>query len=73
MIEELKQKGFSAIYLERNGFESETEWETLEYELSEYLNVIPMVSDDKTMSCFYFGNTLEINKSTLLIITNMLQ
>ncbi len=56
MIEELKQKGFSAIYLERNGFESETEWETLEYELSEYFNVIPMVSDDKTMSCFYFGN-----------------
>lgn len=56
MIEELKQKGFSAIYLERNGYESETEWETLEYELSEYLNVIPMVSDDKTMSCFYFGN-----------------
>lgn len=51
MVEELTEKGFEGIYIDRNGYE-EDEWRQLENGLSEYLGTKPMVSENEVLSFF---------------------
>lgn len=54
MVAELKDKGFSGIYINRKGYETEEQWESLESELKEITGNDPMVSNNGTLSFFKF-------------------
>lgn len=51
MIEEIKAKGFSGIYINRNAYE-EKDWNTLEQSIYSYLKTAPIVSENG-MLAFY--------------------
>ena len=52
MVQELKSKGFSGIYINRKGYASVQLWQKQEQDLSEYLNQTPVVSEDGSLSFF---------------------
>ncbi len=54
MVEELKNKGFSGIYINRKGYETEEQWKNLETELEMIVGKEPMVSNNGTLSFFKF-------------------
>lgn len=54
MVDKLKEEGFAGIYIDREGYESDKAWGTLENDLREVLGTEPIVSNDKTLSFFKF-------------------
>lgn len=54
MIAELKKEGFSGIYIDRNGYESEETWKKLENDIEDVVGTKPIVSNNKSLSFFKF-------------------
>lgn len=52
MISALKENGYAGIYINRSGFASKEEWSAIEKELTEQLNVQPLISVDDNLSFF---------------------
>lgn len=50
-VEQLRSKGFGGIYINRKGY-ADSAWQTVERELSVYLNEEPLVSENGTLSYF---------------------